>query len=145
MPISSTSSFLGFAPSRGSRLSLNVLKPVYIINSATTIPAYASRSTPLNKLINMQIITTEVDMQSESESAEAAFIVAESIILPSFLLNSAIQSLTSKDAPSTPTASQLNSDGSGEKIFSTELFPSSKPIIIIMHDIIIPDTYSILP
>ena len=109
------------------------------------IPAYESSSKPLNSCMNIQMITTDVEMQSESESAAAAFIVALSIFRPSFVLNSAIHSFTRSDAPSTDTASMLNSDFSGEKIFSTELLPSSKPIIMMIKEIIMPETYSILP
>ena len=93
-------------------------------------------------ITRVEISTAPVESTSESESAAVARITAESIRRPMVRLNSAIQSLTRMEPPSTAAEIQLRSGGSGVMIFATDSLSSSTPMSRIRKETIMDATYS---
>ena len=88
---------------------------------------------------------TDVASISLILSLKTAVIAAESIFLPSFLLNTASQSFNKIDEPRMIAEARENLTGSGVMIFSTEDFKNSIPIKIINNATINAVMYSVLP
>ena len=86
--------------------------------------------------------TAAVASTSLRLSAEVASRVFDPMSCPSFPTNRAIHSFTPMDATSTPKVTTVNSTGSGETIFPTELFASSTPMNKISTATQSPDRYS---
>ena len=78
-------------------------------------------------------------------SLAVASSVVEPMRRPMFVLNAAIQHLTTMDAASTPTLTQLNTIGSGAKILPTLLRSSSTPMARIITATVMPERYSNRP
>ena len=93
--------------------------------------------------ISVEISTAVVESASERQSAAVARMTDESIFLPSFLLNRPSQSLTRIEPISTPTATQLRSGSSGEKILEKDSLMRSTPITRMKKETIMDATYSI--
>ena len=91
------------------------------------------------------ISTAVVATQSLKLSAEVAIIAEALSFLPIFLLKNPIQSLMQTETINIKIEIFEDSRDVGFKIFSTELFYSSKPINKIRAETIRPAMYSILP
>lgn len=87
--------------------------PVAMINRATTIPMYPSSGTEVNFERIRAIIDTVVAAVSLTLSITTAPTAVEFILLPIFLLKTAIHILTPIEAMSTMSAVMLNWSGSG--------------------------------
>lgn len=119
--------------------------PVAMINRATTIPMYPSSGTEVNFERIRAIIDTVVAAVSLTLSITTAPTAVEFILLPIFLLKTAIHILTPIEAMSTMSAVMLNWSGSGWRILSTDERISSPPMSRIINETISAQTYSILP
>ena len=112
------------------------------MNSDTARPTKPSMDSPETASMTAASRTAAVVMMSLRLSSEVASKVVELIFLPSVRLNRHSHSLTAMDSTSTAASGAENITGTGERIFPTEVFASSKPIMTIMAETTRPDRYS---